>query len=270
MRGSLWRRASLVKLTHAQNCQLLTGSISGRNLKILDVGCGTGCISLELSRMGHDVLGLDRNERMTEIATRTKKTSKSGSGQLQYEMADFDKWFGTTGTYDVVIFSRVLHDLPDPENALLKAHRLLKSRGRILCLEYAYNMMDKKTATWLYQLRKPLELQDWYSSPHLPDDPGKGVDLIMHEAVTGRKQHINTFEEMIRPLKRLFHQETFSWHPYHFWDVLSDMRIPNPRVEERLATMIKKLEEFLLGTGEIQPALFLYKGTKARQVPGTE
>ena len=267
MKGSLWRRASLVKLTHAQNCQLLTGSISGRNLKILDVGCGTGCISLELSRMGHDVLGLDRNERMTEIATRTKKTGKSGSGKLQYEMADFDKWVGTTGAYDVVIFSRVLHDLPDPENALLKAHRLLKSRGRILCLEYAYNMMDKKTAAWLYQIRKPLELQHWYSSPPLPDDPRKGVDLIMHEAVTGRKQHINTFEEMIRPLRRLFRQETFSWHPYHFWDVLSDMRIPNPRVEERLAAMVKKLEEYLLRRGEIQPALFLYKGTKARRLP---
>ena len=80
MKGSLWRRAFLVKLTHAPNARLLTGSISGRNLKILDVGCGTGCISLELSRMGHDVLGLDRNERMIEIATRTKKTSDSGSG----------------------------------------------------------------------------------------------------------------------------------------------------------------------------------------------
>ena len=81
--------------------------------------------------MGHDVLGLDRNERMIEIATRTKKTSRSGrSGKLRYEMADFDKWPGITGAYDVVIFSRVLHDLPDPENALLKAHRLLKSRGR--------------------------------------------------------------------------------------------------------------------------------------------
>src|SRR5438128_6882772 len=135
MKGSLWRRASLVKLTHAQNCQLLTGSISGRNLKILDVGCGTGCISTELSRMGHDLLGLDRNERMIEIATRTKKTSKSESGKLLYEMADFDKSGGTTGAYDVVIFSRVLHDLPDPANALLKAHRLLKSRGKILCLE---------------------------------------------------------------------------------------------------------------------------------------
>ena len=41
------------------------------------------------------------------------------------------------------------------------------------------------------------------------------------------------------------------------------MRIPNPRIEERLATMVKKLEEFLLGKGEIQPALFLYKGMKA-------
>jgi 2-polyprenyl-3-methyl-5-hydroxy-6-metoxy-1,4-benzoquinol methylase len=262
MKGSLWRRAFIVKLTHAVNCRLLTGAITGRNLKILDAGCGTGCISLELSRKGHDVLGLDRNQRMIEIATRTKKISNSRRGKLQYEIADFDKWSGITGAYDVVVFSRVLHDLPHPENALLKAHQLLKNRGRVVCLEYAYNMMDKKTAAWLYQIRKPLELQGWYSSPRLPDDPGEGIDHIMKEAVTGRKEHINTFDEMIRPLKRLFRQDAFSWHPYHYWDVLSDMRIPDPRTEERLATMVKKLEEYLLGTGEIQPALFLYKGMR--------
>src|SRR6266581_4277493 len=131
MKGSLWRRASLVKLTHAQNCQLLTGSISGRNLKILDVGCGTGFISLELSRMGHDVLGLDRSERMIEIANRTKKTGDSGGGKLRYEIADFDKWSGVAGAYDVVMFSRVLHDLPNPENVLLKVQRLLKRRGKL-------------------------------------------------------------------------------------------------------------------------------------------
>src|SRR5207244_12187490 len=121
--------------------------------------------------------GVDLNEMKSEIATRTKKNSNSGSGKLKYEMADFDKWVGTTGAYDVVIFSRVLHDLPDPENALLKAQRILKSRGKILCLEYAYNMMDKKTAAWLYQIRKPLELQDSYSPPHLPDDPCNVVDI---------------------------------------------------------------------------------------------
>jgi 2-polyprenyl-3-methyl-5-hydroxy-6-metoxy-1,4-benzoquinol methylase len=262
MKGSLWRRAFIVKLTYAVNSRLLTSSINGRNLKILDVGCGTGCISLELSRLGHDVLGLDQNERMIKIATRTKKARNSRRGKLQYENADFGKWSGTTGAYDVVLFSRVLHDLPNPQNVLSKAHRLLKSHGRIVCLEYAYNTIDKKTAAWLYQIRKPLELQGWYSPPHLPDDPSKAVDHIMQEAVTGRKEHINKFEEMMRPLKRLFRQESLSWHPYHFWTVLSDMRVPNPRTEERLASMVKKQEEFLLGSGEIQPALFLYSGTK--------
>jgi SAM-dependent methyltransferase len=262
MKGSLWRRASIVKLTYALNCRLLTNSIGGRKLKVLDVGCGNGCISLELSRLGHDVLGLDRSERMIEIATRTKRVGTSRSGRLRYEIADFDKWSGATGPYDAILFSRVLHDLSGPKNVLLKAHSLLKEGGRILCLEYAYNTMDRRTAAWLYQIRKPLELQGWYSSPRLPDEPGKAIDHIMQEILTGRKEHINTFEQMIRPLKRLFRQEILSWHPYHFWSVLSEMRIPNPRIEERLADMVKKQEEFLLRTGEIQPALFLYKGTK--------
>ena len=262
MKGSVWRRAFLVELTHTQNSRLLTGSIRGQKLRILDIGCGTGFISLELSRMGHDVLGLDRNDRMIEIATRTKRTSDSVIGKLQYEVADFDKWSGTAGAYDVVMFSRVLHDLPDPENILRKTHRLLKSHGRLVCLEYAYNMMDERAAAWLYQIRKPLELQGWYSTTHLPDDPGKGVDHIMREAATERKEHINTFEEMIRPLKRLFRQESLSWHPYYFWDILSDIRIPNPRIEKRFASMVMNMERFLLRTGEIQPVLFLYRGTK--------
>jgi 2-polyprenyl-3-methyl-5-hydroxy-6-metoxy-1,4-benzoquinol methylase len=45
MKGSLWRRASIVKLTHALNARLVTGSIGARGLRVLDVGCGTGCIS---------------------------------------------------------------------------------------------------------------------------------------------------------------------------------------------------------------------------------
>src|SRR5881409_5313 len=79
---------------------------------------------------------------------------------------------------------------------------------------------------------------------------------------TERREHINTFEEMMRPLNRLFRQESLSWHPYYFWDVLSDIRIPNPRIEKRFASMVMNMEKFLLRTGEIQPVLFLYRGTK--------
>ncbi len=262
MEGSLWRRVAFVKLTLAEISRLLVGSISGTRLKILDVGCGTGFISLELARRGHDVLGLDRSEKMVEIAKRTKNTFYSESGKLEYEVADFERWPRSAATFDVVLFSRVLHDLSNPEDALTKAHRLLRPRGKLICLEYAYDMIDRKAAEWLYQTRKSLELLGWYSSPHLPDDPGKGIDHIMRESASERKTHINTFEEMIRPLKRLFRQLTLSWHPYYFWDILSDIRIPNPRVEERFAQMLKTIEEYLLKTNEIRSVLFLYKGIK--------
>ena len=264
MRGSLWGRATFVELTHKPNCELLTAAIKGKNLEILDVGCGTGFISLELARRGHNVLGLDKNETMVEIAKRSRdKTGNSVNGRLEYDVANFDKWSGTKQSYDVVLFSRVLHDLPKPRNVLIKAHHLLKKHGQLVCLEYAYDMKDRIAVQWLYQIRKTLEIQGLYASPHLSDDPEEGVAHILEEATIERKEHINTFKEMNRPLKQLFHQELFSWHPYYFWDILTDLRVPNPKVEERLASMIKSMEEYLLRTRRMHSELFLYKGRKS-------
>ena len=263
MKGSLWRRAAFVELTHKPNCKLLTSAIKGKNLDILDVGCGTGFISLELARSGHSVLGLDKNETMIGIAKRSRdKTGNSVKGRLKYEVANFAKWSGTKQSYDVILFSRILQDLPKPRNVLMKAHRLLKKHGQLVCLEYAYDMKDKIAAQWLYQTRKILEIQGLYASPHLSDDPEEGVAHILEEATLERKEHINTFREMIQPLKQLFHQELVSWHPYYFWDILTDLRALNPRVEERLAQMIKSTEEYLLRTRLMHSELFLYKGRK--------
>ena len=263
MKGSLWRRAAFVELTHKPNCELLTASVKGKNLEILDVGCGTGFISLELARRGHNVLGLDKNETMVGIAKRSgDKTGNSVNGRLKYEVANFDKWSGTKQSYDVVLFSRVLHDLPKPRNVLMKAHHLLKKHGQLVCLEFAYDMKDRRAAQWLYQIRKVLEIQGRYASPHLSDDPEEGVAHILKEATIERKEHINAFREMIQPLKQLFHQELLSWHPYYFWDILTDLRVPSPKVEEHLARMIKNMEDYLLRRRQMHSELFLYKGSR--------
>jgi len=141
MKDSLWRQPYLIKLTYVDNFRLVEDSIHGRNLKILEVGCGTGFMSLELARLGHNVVGIDSNEKTIRIARRTKETdpySKTRGG-LRYEVADFNTWFDAPGTYDVVLFSRVLHDLPHPRNILSRAQRLLKNGGMLVCLEYAYD-----------------------------------------------------------------------------------------------------------------------------------
>jgi len=264
MRDSLWRQPYLIELTYADNFRLVEDSIRGRNLKILEVGCGTGFMSLELARRGHDVVGIDLNEKIIHIARRTVETDpySKNRGSLLYEVADFNKWSDIPETYDVVLFSRVLHDLPCPKKILSKAHHLLKNRGRLVCLEYAYDRIDRKAATWLYQIRRALELTGWYSS-HLPENPREGIDSILKETLYGRKEHINKFEEMRQPLELLFRKERFSWHCYHCWGVFREMRIPDRNKEKALASLFRGMEQLLIDSGEIKPVLFHFVGTKA-------
>ncbi len=265
MEGRLWRQPYLIELTYAENFRLVRDSIQGQNLKILDVGCGTGFMSLELARMGHDVVGIDSNEEIIRIARRTMKTDpyQKTRGSLRYEVADFDDRSDEPRHYDVVLFSRVLHDLPHPEKTLSKAHNLLTDEGRILCLEYAYDQLNRRAAIWLYQIRRSLEVSGWYPPPHLPENPETGVSQILKENISERKTHINTFEEMRQPLEQLFKKEHFSWHCYYCWDILSDMQIPDNEKEKAYARLFTGMEQFLIDSGEIPPLLFHFVGTKA-------
>jgi ubiquinone/menaquinone biosynthesis C-methylase UbiE len=264
MKASLWRQPYLIQLTYADNFYLVEDSIRGRNLRILEVGCGTGFMSLELARMGHDVVGIDPNENIIRIARRTMETDPYNKtrGGLRYEIMDFNEWSDDPGSYDVVLFSRVLHDLRQPKKILFKAHRLLKDKGKLICLEYAYDRIDRRAATWLYQIGRVLELASWYSS-HLPEDPKEGVESILRGNLYGRKKHINKFEEMRRPLEQLFVKERLSWHCYHCWDIFRDMRVPNLKREKALASLFKRMEQLLINSGEIQPVLFRFVGAKA-------
>ena len=264
MKDSLWRQPYLIDLTYADNFRLVKNSIRGRNLRILGIGCGTGFMSLELARMSHDVVGIDIDDRIIRIARRTMETDPYSKtrGNLRYEVADFNKWFDAPGTYDIVLFSRVLHDLPHPRKILSKARSLLKNNGRLVCLEYAYDRMNRRAATWLYQIQRTLELTDGYSS-HPSENPREGVDNIMKEDLYGRKEHINKFEEMRHPLEQLFHRERFSWHCYYCWGVFCDMRIHDWNREKALARLFRGMEQLLIDSGEIQPVLFHFVGTKA-------
>src|SRR5207245_7374314 len=197
MKDSLWRQPYLIELTYADNFHLVKDSIRGRNLKILEVGCGTGFMSLELARRGHDVVGIDSNQKIIRLARRTMETDPYSKtrGSLRYEVADFNKWSDIPGTYDVVLFSRVLHDLPHPKNILFRACRLLKNGGRVVCLEYAYDRTDRRSATWLYQIRRALELTVWYSS-NLRENQTQGIDSIMNDALYRRREQIKPFEKI--------------------------------------------------------------------------
>src|SRR5713226_8032099 len=116
MKDSLWRQPYLIELTYAENFRLVRDSIQSQNLKILEVGCGTGFMSLELARMGHDVVGIDSNEEIIRVARRTMQSDpyQKARGGLTYEVSDFNGWSDEPGDYDILLFSRVLHDMLHP------------------------------------------------------------------------------------------------------------------------------------------------------------
>ena len=81
MERSPWRQPYLAELTYGEMFRLINRLVSGNKLRILEVGCGRGYLSLELARRGHDLLGIDVNEETIRIAYRTMITDPYNSGR---------------------------------------------------------------------------------------------------------------------------------------------------------------------------------------------
>ena len=98
----------------------------------LDVGCGTGTLSLVMASLGLRVTGVDLSERMLEHARR--KSSDAGTN-VTFLSGDAASPPLTAESFDVVLCRHVLWALPDPARALLNWSRLLRPRGRLVLIE---------------------------------------------------------------------------------------------------------------------------------------
>jgi SAM-dependent methyltransferase len=88
---------------------------------VLDVGAGTGIASEQLLDRGANVLGIEPDPRMAEVA-RDKG--------VPIEITTFENWKPAERRFDLVVFGQSFHWV-NPEIALPKVHRLLHSGGRL-------------------------------------------------------------------------------------------------------------------------------------------
>jgi len=74
-------------------------SVAARS-RVLDLGCGTGWLSLELARRGHHVLGVDESQRLLETADRNAASQKDA--RVSFAQADLTS-FSSPDCADVVL-----------------------------------------------------------------------------------------------------------------------------------------------------------------------
>lgn len=103
------------------------------DIKILDIGCGGGLVSIPLAKMGADVVGLDASAKNIEVAKQYIKDSglQKTLQNLRYENNTVEK-LSKSEQFDVILALEVVEHVADVEFFLQKVVSHLKEGGILI------------------------------------------------------------------------------------------------------------------------------------------
>ncbi|MFC4015015.1 class I SAM-dependent methyltransferase [Nonomuraea purpurea] len=114
---------------------------------VLDLGCGTGSLSLLLAEQGHRPVGVDLSPLMVERARQKLVAAGFDAVMAVGDASDPSPQAGTS--FDVVLSRHLLWTLPDPEAALRRWIGLLRPGGRLVLVEGRWATPDEPYAAGL-------------------------------------------------------------------------------------------------------------------------
>jgi ArsR family transcriptional regulator len=99
---------------------------------VVDLGCGTGELLLELSHRAEKVIGIDQSPKMLEEV----KTRFSENGNnLDLRIGTIEQLPVKDEEADLVVLNMVLHHLTSPFNGLAEANRILKYNSQLIVID---------------------------------------------------------------------------------------------------------------------------------------
>jgi ubiquinone/menaquinone biosynthesis C-methylase UbiE len=139
LRSHSWR-------TVENSCPHLVPYLNDPSLKILDVGCGPGTISVDLATRVPQgfVYAIDPSAEVIEKAR--KHAEEKDITNVRFEVGDIFKWDVIEGVeeagFDIVHAHQVLQHLQDPLGAMKRMKRLVKPGGILAVRDCNYSAMD--------------------------------------------------------------------------------------------------------------------------------
>jgi ubiquinone/menaquinone biosynthesis C-methylase UbiE len=102
------------------------------DLRILDIGCGTGAMSQKLSPYG-EVVSADFSPLALDFSKRRGLTELCAADAMRLPFRD--------RSFDVIVALDILEHLPDDQAALAEFQRVLKPGGRVIATVPAYRSL---------------------------------------------------------------------------------------------------------------------------------
>ncbi len=102
-------------------------------LRVADIGCGEGYLTIEASRWAARVIAIDRSalvlKKARALATRRRVRN------VIWKRGELERLPLRDASVDVALLSQALHHAPDPARALAEAARIVGPGGRVLVLD---------------------------------------------------------------------------------------------------------------------------------------
>jgi demethylmenaquinone methyltransferase/2-methoxy-6-polyprenyl-1,4-benzoquinol methylase len=124
--------------------------------RALDVAGGTGDIAFRIvdaSRGAAHVTVLDINGSMLDVG-RERAEKRGLTGSLDFVEANAEELPFADDTFDAYTIAFGIRNVPRIETALAEAHRVLKTGGRLLCLEFSevdMPLLDRIYEQWSFR-----------------------------------------------------------------------------------------------------------------------
>jgi SAM-dependent methyltransferase len=97
-------------------------------MRVLDVGCGTGTLSLALAQHGARVVGMDASESYLEGARRRRPHAN-----VTYEHGDACHLQYATGSFDACVSTLAIDVIPEVEQVATEMRRVTRPGGIVSC-----------------------------------------------------------------------------------------------------------------------------------------
>ncbi len=104
-----------------------------QDLRVVDLGCGEGALTLEIARFASEVVGVDRNAAL--LARGSTLAARRGVANAKFVKGDVSALDFKDGSFDLAVLSQTLHCLERPAKALAEAARVLAPGARVLVVE---------------------------------------------------------------------------------------------------------------------------------------